>query len=265
MNTKARDYSGYCILAVLALSILGGCAQRTATGGIRLYVSPLGNDANPGTISEPFATLERARNAVRILPKQKGESVAVILREGTHYLPNTLVFTATDSGLPDAVIQYRSADGEEAIISGGIELNGLEWTAYRDGIMQTKVPAGFSTDQLFVNGQQMPMARYPNYDPQAKCFGGTAADAFSEARVAKWSQPAGGFMHVLHNARWGGMHYRITGKDSNGALKYEGGWQNNRGSRWHRDIRFVENIFNFPTLAEAYRVAALDIAKQRKR
>ena len=29
--------------------------------------------------------------------------------------------------------------------------------------------------------------------------------------------------------------------------------------------RFVENIFNFPTLAEAYRVAALDIAKQRKK
>jgi NAD(P) transhydrogenase len=29
--------------------------------------------------------------------------------------------------------------------------------------------------------------------------------------------------------------------------------------------QFVENIFNFPTLAEAYRVAALDIAKQRPR
>jgi NAD(P) transhydrogenase len=29
--------------------------------------------------------------------------------------------------------------------------------------------------------------------------------------------------------------------------------------------RFVENIFNFPTLAEAYRIAALDIAKQRQR
>jgi len=28
--------------------------------------------------------------------------------------------------------------------------------------------------------------------------------------------------------------------------------------------RSVENIFNFPTLAEAYRVAALDIAKQRR-
>jgi len=28
--------------------------------------------------------------------------------------------------------------------------------------------------------------------------------------------------------------------------------------------RFIDNIFNFPTLAEAYRVAALDIAKQRQ-
>ncbi len=28
--------------------------------------------------------------------------------------------------------------------------------------------------------------------------------------------------------------------------------------------RFVENIFNFPTLAEAYRIAALDITKQRR-
>ncbi len=28
---------------------------------------------------------------------------------------------------------------------------------------------------------------------------------------------------------------------------------------------FVENIFNFPTLAEAYRVAALDIVKNRQK
>ena len=39
-------------------------------------------------------------------------------------------------------------------------------------------------------------------------------------------------------------------------------------ARLYRDIRysepFIENIFNFPTLAEAYRVAALDIAKQRR-
>ena len=243
MNSKTQHYSSFWILAALGLSILGGCAQRTAAAGIELYVSPSGSNANPGTMAKPFATLEHARDVVRRLPKQEGKSVSVILRGGVYYLPDTLVFTAADSGLPDAVVEYRSADGEEAVISGGVELTGLNLTAYRDGIMQARVPGDFSTDQLFVNGEQMPMARYPNYDPHAKYFGGTAADAFSDARAAKWRQPAGGFMHVLHNARWGGMHYRITGKDSNGALTYEGGWQNNRGSRWHRDIRFVENIF----------------------
>ena len=33
-------------------------------------------------------------------------------------------------------------------------------------------------------------------------------------------------------------------------------------SRWEVDA-FVDNVFNFPTLAEAYRVAALDVCKQR--
>jgi NAD(P) transhydrogenase len=33
-------------------------------------------------------------------------------------------------------------------------------------------------------------------------------------------------------------------------------------ARWEVDA-FVDNVFNFPTLAEAYRVAALDVCKQR--
>jgi NAD(P) transhydrogenase len=35
-------------------------------------------------------------------------------------------------------------------------------------------------------------------------------------------------------------------------------------SGWDADA-FVENVFNFPTLAEAYRVAALDVCKQRRK
>ena len=34
-------------------------------------------------------------------------------------------------------------------------------------------------------------------------------------------------------------------------------------SHWEID-QFVDNIFNFPTLAEAYRVAALDVVEQRE-
>jgi hypothetical protein len=39
------------------------------------------------------------------------------------------------------------------------------------------------------------------------------------------------------------MHYRITGKNANSELTYEGGWQNNRPSEPNREHRFVENVF----------------------
>lgn len=72
------------------------------------------------------------------------------------------------------------------------------------------------------------------------CF---AADAFSKQRASGWADPTGGFIHAMHRARWGGYHYRITGKDSDGAVTYEGGWQNNRQMGMHNDFRMVENIF----------------------
>ena len=86
------------------------------------------------------------------------------------------------------------------------------------------------------------MARYPNFDPKERHFNGWAKDAFSPERAARWNDPAGGFIHALHAAEWGGMHYVITGKGPDNKITYEGGWQNNRPMGMH-DIRFVENIF----------------------
>lgn len=47
----------------------------------------------------------------------------------------------------------------------------------------------------------------------------------------------------MHAADWGDFHYRITGKDSQGNLKLEGGWQNNRPYGLSEQNRMVENIF----------------------
>ena len=60
--------------------------------------------------------------------------------------------------------------------------------------------------------------------------------------MARWSDPAGGYIHAMHAALWGDMHWRILGKKADGALDYEGGWQNNRPSPMHPEFRFVENI-----------------------
>ncbi len=78
--------------------------------------------------------------------------------------------------------------------------------------------------------------------PNAQYFQGFAADAFSKDRAKRWADPQGGFIHAMHKHMWGDFHYVITGKDTDGAVTFEGGWQNNRRLGMHEQIRFVEDI-----------------------
>jgi hypothetical protein len=219
-----------CLMAVVMLASRLLVAQP-------YYVSPAGDDANPGTLASPFASLQRAQQALR---QNKG---AVFLRGGTYYLPETLVLDAQDSGTKTAPVIFQAYQDEEPVISGGVRLDRLKWRPYKDGIMQTRVPDDLRTEEIFVNGERQILARYPNYDPSAKYFDGFAADAISTNRAARWANPAGGYVHAMHPALWGDFTWRITGKDSQNHVTLEGGWQNNRGGSMHKTIRYVENIF----------------------
>jgi hypothetical protein len=208
--------------------------------GVRLHVAPEGDDANPGTATKPLATLAAAQAAARAIAG-RGEPVMVLLHHGIHYLPETLRFTEADSGTQEAPVVYAAVPGEKPVLSGGSRLE-LDWQPFRDGIFQAKTPAGLVMDQLFVNGVRQHMARYPKYDPKAAQFNGSAPDAISPERVARWADPADGYIHAMHVGLWGDMHWRILGKKADGSLEYEGGWQNNRPSPMHPQFRFVENI-----------------------
>ena len=203
------------------------------------HVCPSGDDRATGTLERPFATIARARQAARLI---RGEAITVHLRGGSYYLPEPIVFDAEDSGAKDVPVVYAAYKDEEPVISGGGCLL-ARWTPYRDGIMQAKMPQGFTTDQLFCNGRRQQMARYPNFDPSAQYFNGYAADCIDPERATRWKDPKGGYFHAMHRSHWGDMHYVITGKDENGSVQYEGGWQNNRQSQPHAQHRFVENIF----------------------
>jgi hypothetical protein len=204
------------------------------------WVGPQGKDANPGTKARPFATFVAAQRAVA---QRKGSGPATVhFLAGTYYLPQTVAFTDKDSGSKDSPITYMADEGAEAVISGGTRLS-LQWKPWRGDIMQASVPAGMESDQLFVNGERQHMARYPNVDPAAQYFDGWAADAFSKERAARWADPSGGFIHAMHLHMWGDYHYAITGKDADGNVRYQGGWQNNRQMGMHDKYRFVENIF----------------------
>ena len=221
-----------------ALTVFAALLLASAANSTEIHVRPEG----------PIRTLAEAQREAR------KTQATVVVHAGTYYLPETLVFTSEDSGT-----EYRAIEGEKVVISGGSKLD-LKWEPYKAGIVQAKTPAGLTFDQLSVNGQLQHMARYPNYDPKAtkpKRFGpgangdpdapkfnGSSGNATAPERVARWADPAGGYVHTLQAALWGSLHYRILGKNADGTLQLEGGWQHNRPDKGpHKDFRFVENIF----------------------
>jgi hypothetical protein len=100
-----------------------------------IYVSPSGKDDSPGTKAHPLKTWD----ASKILARRTKSAGPVTVPE--------------DSGSKAASITYAAFPGEEAIINGGVRLN-LKWTSFQGGIMAADLPAGFTTDQLFVNGRR---------------------------------------------------------------------------------------------------------------
>lgn len=178
-------------------------------------------------------TIEEAQMKARSLDGP----VAIFLDEGVYRLDKPLCFTAEDNGLTICALP-----GKHAVISGGIVLD-LKWEPWKDGIYKAKVAQVDGIDMLVVNGLIRHQARYPNYDPEAVRFNGTSADATSSQRVRSWKHPEGAFLHAMHGSDWGDFHYRITGKNQDGTLQCEGGWQNNRQAPLHEQNRMVENVF----------------------
>lgn len=200
------------------------------------YVAIQGNDRNTGSLEKPFKSVHRALQQVA---KAKDPLVRIFLRKGTYYLDHTLEITP--ALLNQKQLEITAYNTEKVTLSGAIPIN-TKWKPYSGKIQQAFIGKGLPMDQLFFNGKLLQLARYPNYDSSARVFNGTAADALAVNRIRSWKNPAGGFVHALHQGEWGGFHYRITGK-LNDSLLLEGGWQNNRPAPMHAEHRFIENIF----------------------
>lgn len=206
-----------------------------------IYVSPYGNDSNPGTKKKPLSSLEAAWQRAQPVLGQK--AVTVYLREGKYTMLQPLVIGGEKTGTKDCPVIIAGYPGEKATLTTSRAWRNLKWMPYRDGIWQVNINLGDGPDRLFVNGQLQQMARYPDYDPSVRILNGYAADALADGRVARWKHPAGGYIHAIHAREWGSVHYLITGKDSLGRLQTEGGFQNNRPMGMHKSFRMVENIF----------------------
>jgi hypothetical protein len=115
-----------------------------AVAAAQTYVSPSGDDANPGTQARPVRTLERARDLART-----AQNRTVNLAAGTYRLSQTLVLDNRDSGTS---FQGPGSDAP-AIISGGVRITGWRLTDRARNVWSAPAPAALTNArQIYVDG-----------------------------------------------------------------------------------------------------------------
>ena len=171
--------SGICLLCL-----------ATSVSATELYVSPGGNDADPGTAERPLATLTGARNAIRALKTRSplSEPVHVKIAGGIYTLDEPLLLEPQDSGTPQAPITYQALPGARPEFRGGRVISG--WQQGPDGIWQTHVAdvaAGrWYFEQLFVQG-----AAQLGHEPPTSSTSTCRTSNKRPSRLARTAVPSG--------------------------------------------------------------------------
>ncbi len=131
------------------------------------FVSPKGNDKNPGTREKPFSTLERAKQAAEIHFKQNpDEDCTVWMKDGKYIISKPVVFNAENFDNLTGHMFFKATKSANPIISGGIEIT--EWKKTPEGLWKAGLPQTFKNEkpprELFVENQRAIRARFPNQE-----------------------------------------------------------------------------------------------------
>jgi len=136
-------------------------ATATTVFGRDFYVAPNGSDNNPGTLKKPFATIVRARDAVRPMIAKMNSDITVWIRGGRYHLSEAIVLDDRDGGKDEHRVIYRNYKDEKSVIIGGVPVTG--WTEYENGIMKASVGKDFEFWSLLVDDKLATMAREKNW------------------------------------------------------------------------------------------------------
>ena len=132
----------------------------------RIYLSPTGNDTDPGTIEKPLATLTAAHDKAREFREsnQPSQPVEVIALEGEYFMFQPLDLSVADGGTSVSPMIFKAEPGKKVVFRGGVQLNGFE--KVNDKLWKAFVPqvAFYNSyfEQLYINGRRAIRARTPN-------------------------------------------------------------------------------------------------------
>jgi hypothetical protein len=166
-----------------------------ATSTVSYYVAPNGSDANPGTITQPYLTIQKCATTV-------ASGSACQIRAGTYH----------ETVTPNSGVIITSYNGEMVTVDGTDSITG--WTNYQGSIWSASVPASGvfgsgDTNQVFVGQQMMTEARWPNGDDLFHINWATAQTGTSSTQLVDSNLPninwAGAKIHF-----WSGTDPWVT-------------------------------------------------------
>lgn len=121
-------------------AIISLCCHLTAPAGNIFVSATNGNDKASGSKEAPLKTLgqalKQAREWRRLGSSNAEGGINIIMSGGVYRLYKPLFIRPEDSGTANSPTIIRSADGERAVISGGIEVKG-----WRKGCDDPRLPA----------------------------------------------------------------------------------------------------------------------------
>ena len=231
--------------------------------GVAFYVAPDGDDSGPGTKDRPFATLTRARDAVRELKSRSGlpaGGAAVLVRGGRYAVGKTLELAQEDSGTEQAPVVYGAFPGEKPVLAGGVQVKGFapvkapETLARlpeeaRGKVWQADLKAQGIGDYGSLGLRGFGLSDYPCHPWVDLYFDG------KPLTLARW--PNTGFVKV--GEVYGGRADTPEGRRP-GAFRYEG----DRPARWGKasDI-WMFGCWSYLWEGRTVKVAAIDPRERR--
>ncbi|GAA4103966.1 right-handed parallel beta-helix repeat-containing protein [Zhongshania borealis] len=193
-----------------AMPVIGDPALL-GTNKADFYVAVNGNDTNLGTsVDAPFATLKRARDAVREKRKNfPDKNILVLIRGGRYQLDETVVFGLVDSGSDAASITYSAYPNEKPVFSAAKEITG--WRKASHEVLNVDVPAAAKSKlivadvsnnfkTLFDNQGMLPRARSERFIPIKD--GKKTQLSFPKGAMKSWSNMSDVELFVRPHHAW---------------------------------------------------------------